>query len=156
MSRRSKSSRLPPAVDRLPGENSAEEEARLFAEEMRRLGSVPDKDQGPAAADGGRTPQRLKIPRRRQIVPDDRLDLHGKTVEEARLALDRFVAVARGERLRVVLVVTGKGLRSAGGTPVLKRELERWVRAEGAAHVRAYGEAPRALGGAGAYLLYLL
>ncbi len=54
-----------------------------------------------------------------------------------------------------MIVVTGKGLRSERGVPVLKQTVERWLRRSGKHQVRAFSEAPRALGGSGAFLLYL-
>lgn len=146
----------PPRYRRVwdPGGSDEEAERRLFLEEMTRLDAVPDKD-GASAASGPRPPHRLKIPRSKVLHPDDRLDLHGLTAEIARATLDRFMAQARRHRLAMVLVVTGKGHGSPGRVGVLKTELERWVLAEGAEHVRAFAEAPRPLGGTGAYILYL-
>ena len=131
-----------------------DDEQRLFLEAMNRLDAIPDKDrQDPVQ--GPRPPQRVKVPRSQTVHPDDRLDLHGLKLEQARFALERFLVEARRHELGLVLVVTGRGHGSPGRVGVLKSELERWVQGEGAAYVRAFAEAPRALGGAGAYLLYL-
>ena len=40
---------------------------------------------------------------------DARLDLHGESIESARLRLQRFLSGARAEGHRLVLVITGKG-----------------------------------------------
>lgn len=40
---------------------------------------------------------------------DDRIDLHGQTIESARVSLKRFLAEARSQGHRLVLVITGKG-----------------------------------------------
>ena len=40
---------------------------------------------------------------------DARLDLHGESIETARVALQRFLSSARAEGHRLVLVITGKG-----------------------------------------------
>lgn len=40
---------------------------------------------------------------------DARLDLHGQSVEQARVRLQRFLAQSRAEGHRLVLVITGKG-----------------------------------------------
>ena len=114
---------------------------------------VPDKDtvEEPAIPKRG-------LPRRRtrgQRPPDARLDLHGKRADEARHALTFFVERSHRRGHRRILVITGKGRRSEGGVSVLKREVERWVRGRGAAWVEEWSQAPRHLGGEGAYLLYL-
>ena len=53
-----------------------------------------------------RTSQRLA---RGQIETEARLDLHGRTQEDARIALRAFLTRSRAEGLRCVLVITGKG-----------------------------------------------
>ncbi len=53
-----------------------------------------------------RTRQRLI---RGQVHIEARLDLHGFTVEEAHMRLRGFIAAARQQGLRTVLVITGKG-----------------------------------------------
>ncbi|MDY7094414.1 MAG: Smr/MutS family protein [Acidobacteriota bacterium] len=138
----------------LPGEKPEDEERELFLREMERLGTAPDKDRVQRKKAPPK-PRKVKIPRGLQLTTDDRLDLHGLTVEQARHALQRFMVQARRHQMSTVVVVTGKGRRSPGGVSVLKRELERWLASEGAEFVRAYGEAPRSLGGAGAFVLHL-
>ncbi len=61
--------------------------------------------------------------------PDLReIDLHGLTIERAqtRLSQELYMARARGER--VVMVVTGKGWHSPGGTARLRPAMETWLR----------------------------
>jgi DNA-nicking Smr family endonuclease len=53
-----------------------------------------------------RTSQRLA---RGQVEYEARLDLHGLTVEQARVALMRFLAESAAKGRRLVLVITGKG-----------------------------------------------
>lgn len=53
-----------------------------------------------------RTSQRLA---RGQIEIDARIDLHGESVETARLKLTNFIVNARSRGARTVLVITGKG-----------------------------------------------
>lgn len=146
-----------PRKPSLPGEagRSAEPDRDLFLEALERLEVVPDKDLSPEGKAGGRRVQRRPPDKRLTEAPAAILDLHGKRAEEAFEALDRFVQQSRLEGERTALVITGKGLRSPGGVAVLKETLERWVRNEGAGNLDAYSEAPRALGGRGAYVLYL-
>ncbi len=134
-----------------PPVSAAEQAERdLFLRAMARLGPVPNKD---AAAPKPR-PQKKLDPRQLEN-PEASLDLHGKTVEEARRELASFIPRMAAEGLRTLLVVTGKGHGSPGGSSVLKQEVERWVKNEGRTLVKQIGEAPRPLGGTGAYLVEL-
>ncbi len=52
---------------------------------------------------------------RGKLVPQASIDLHGMTVAAAERAVTRFLDDATARDLRVVLVVTGKGVRLEGG-----------------------------------------
>lgn len=54
------------------------------------------------------------------------LDLHGLTVEEARQAVEHFLQDCLANRLRVVLIIHGKGHHSQ--MPILKNKLNLWLR----------------------------
>lgn len=54
------------------------------------------------------------------------LDLHGMTVEEARIAVDHFLRECLHENIRVVLIIHGKGHHSE--MPILKNKLNHWLR----------------------------
>lgn len=54
------------------------------------------------------------------------LDLHGKTVTEARDALGIFLLQCQRRKLRHVLIVHGKGRGSS--KPILKNKLNHWLR----------------------------
>jgi DNA-nicking Smr family endonuclease len=113
----------------------------------------------------GRTSERL---RRGQLEPQSRLDLHGLTEAAAHRALEVFLGQARAQGLRLVLVVTGKGLkppaedepfdlelhtRSRG---VLRSMVPRWLRERALASLIAdVRAAHRRHGGAGALYIYL-
>lgn len=71
-----------------------------------------------------RTGQRLK---RGRLPIEARLDLHGRTQEEAHLALAAFIEGSHAAGRRCVLVVTGKGLRPDGSVGVLRRNVPRWL-----------------------------
>ncbi len=71
-----------------------------------------------------------------------RLDLHGMTQREAHAELRRFIRDAAARGCRCVLVITGKGSRSDGGSGVrdpapgvLRRSAPRWL---GAADLSPY------------------
>lgn len=54
------------------------------------------------------------------------LDLHGKTVAEARVAVDKFLQQCLQQGLRVALIIHGKGHHSQ--MPVLKNKINHWLR----------------------------
>jgi len=80
-------------------------------------------------------------------------DLHGLTVDEAHDSLADFLVEARGQGLRCVRVIHGKGLTSHNREPVLKGKVRRWLAQWD--DVLAYAEAPQHAGGGGAVLVLL-
>ncbi len=84
---------------------------------------------------------------------EEELDLHGLTAEGAEVETTRFLAECRRLGVRCVRIIHGKGLRSAGGEPVLKGR----VRAHLARHpaVLAFVEPHAPDGGSGAVLVLL-
>ena len=81
-----------------------------------------------------------------------RLDLHRRTVEEARREVHRFLAIGRGRGWRCVAILHGRGVRSA--TPGrLKSYVAHWMRQ--APEVIACSSAPLGQGGAGAMFVLL-
>lgn len=80
----------------------------------------------PLAAIDRRT--RQKIARGRQEI-DGRIDLHGHTQHEAHAALLRFLSARQAKGARVVLVITGKGVRGDNGRErgVLRRQVPLWL-----------------------------
>ena len=94
---------------------------------------------------------------RGQIEIDGRIDLHGRTLNEAHAALLRFLHRAQGEGLKTVLVITGKGgLDPERGRGVLRRQVPLWLTLPDLrAYVLAVEEAHVAHGGAGALYVRL-
>ncbi len=78
----------------------------------------------PLAPLGRRLKQR--VARGKQAI-DARLDLHGLTQSEAHAALLRFLRNAQARDARLVLVITGKGVREDGERGVLKRQVPHWL-----------------------------
>ncbi|MGR2740253.1 Smr/MutS family protein [Billgrantia sp. Q4P2] len=72
-----------------------------------------------------RTCSQLK---RGQIAWEAGLDLHGYSVDEARLELENFLKEAVGNRMRCVLVVHGKAWGSTADYPVIKSHVNAWLR----------------------------
>lgn len=89
-----------------------------------------------------------------RIPAQDRIDLHGLTVDEARVELEGFIRRSRQKGLKCVNVVHGRGLRSPGG-PLLKNGVRQWIESGPLRKmVMAYATAPAREGGPGAtYLL---
>lgn len=90
---------------------------------------------------------------RGQIAVEDDLDLHGMRVHEARDALARFFDECARRELRCVRIVTGKGLGSPGTAPVLKAQVDRWLRL--LPQVLAFHSATARDGGTGAVYVLL-
>lgn len=94
--------------------------------------------------------------RRGEFATQAHLDLHGMTQAAAREALSSFIVESVRSGLRSVLVVHGRGLRSAGGHPVLKHATAHWL-SHGTigGHVLAFTTARPSDGGAGAMYVLL-
>lgn len=71
---------------------------------------------------GGRDPGEERHHLRR-LRPQDRLDLHGLTVEEAKRQADRFLRESYQRGLLKVLIIHGKGHHSERGKGVLKESI---------------------------------
>lgn len=86
-----------------------------------------------------------------------RLDLHGRARAEAAPALERFVAAAAASGRRCLLVIHGRGNRSAPDGPVVRPAVWDWLSGSrrARASVMAFVSAPPRLGGAGATLILL-
>ena len=78
---------------------------------------LTEKDELPAPA------QSLQGAIRNSPPPQDRIDLHGCTGAEAEIKTENFLARSRRNRLKTVLIITGKGLHSPEGS-VLKDVIE--------------------------------
>ena len=71
--------------------------------------------------------------KRGKMKPEAKLDLHGKTLDQARPALTRFILDAQANGKRLVLVVTGKGKHKDDGGPiptrlgVLRHNVPQWL-----------------------------
>jgi DNA-nicking Smr family endonuclease len=82
-----------------------------------------------------------------------RLDLHGKTNEEARIATNAFLYQACNENARVVSIIHGQGHGSRAGHAVLKQSVKNWLVQNN--NVLAFCAAPINAGGHGAVLILL-
>ncbi len=83
-------------------------------------------------------------------APDDTLDLHGKTREEAIMMVQNFVMTAYHQRFRTLLIITGKGKHSGKEGPILNQVVKNWLQKNGTRYIKNFGPAPGEYGGAGA------
>jgi len=95
----------------------------------------------------------LRKLRRTHWVIQDHLDLHGLNAEQAALATAEFIADSKRRGLRCVRIVHGKGLRSVGREPVLKRRIRRLLTRRD--DVLAFAEPRSSEGGGGAVVVLL-
>ena len=98
-----------------------------------------------------------------KVEIDYKLDLHGLTQIEAKQALEKAILKAWEQRLRLILVITGKGLRQpksngfndSVGTGILRRAVPKWLKETPLSNcVLAFSSAQQTHGGSGA--LYVL
>jgi len=91
--------------------------------------------------------------------PEATLDLHGMTLAEAERAVARFLAESSEQGRRVVVVVTGKGLRLEGGRVFggrIRAEFPGWLdRADNRARIAGVRPAHPRHGGGGAFYILL-
>ncbi len=95
----------------------------------------------------------LKKMRRGQFGLDAELDLHGLTSTEARRELIKFLHFCEQDGYRCVRIIHGKGYRSDNLLPVLKNDLNIWLRQH--QEVQAFCSATQKDGGAGAVIVLL-
>jgi DNA-nicking Smr family endonuclease len=92
-------------------------------------------------------------------LPEAKLDLHGMTLAAAERAVTRFLAEAHASGHRVVLIVTGKGLRLDGGRMMggrIRAEFPGWLeRADNSGLVAGVKAAHPRHGGSGAFYVLL-
>lgn len=84
----------------------------------------------------------------KKMPPQDTIDLHGLTQEEARKALDDFVANARRRGLRKILIIHGKGIHSGAGDGVLSGLVRKFIETD--ERLGQSGHADKTMGGSGA------
>ncbi|MDR9433073.1 MAG: Smr/MutS family protein [Spiribacter sp.] len=144
--------RRPPPV---PGQRHADDRAVL-----REL-AAGESDDNPLGAEMGEAlayaraglhRKTLRRLRRGEFSVMAELDLHGQTVDSAKRLLSDFLNECHRRHLGCVRVIHGKGRRSSNAGPVLKGQVDRWLRQRD--DVLAFCSARPVDGGTGA--LYVL
>lgn len=96
---------------------------------------------------------------RGKLVPQASLDLHHMTLAAAERAVRRFLVEASAQNLRIVLIVTGKGVRLEGGRVLggrIRAEFIGWLnRADNRDLLRGVRPAHTRHGGSGAFYVLL-
>ena len=132
---------------RKPGAATLSSEARF---------RFPDPNESHLAAADGVSDAQLLTLRRGELEPEEDIDLHGLRREAAERLIATRIKSASARGLRCVLVVHGKGMRSAAGEAVLRDAVPNWLaKMPCAAHVKAFAPAPQKMGGEGATLVAL-
>jgi len=100
--------------------------------------------------------------KRGKLKPEGRIDLHGMTLDQAKPALQSFIAKSFTRERRLVLVITGKGRQSPDDGPipqrpgVLRHAVPQWLQSPPLSQmVLQIAEAHVRHGGGGAYYVYL-
>jgi len=65
--------------------------------------------------------------RRGELPIEEELDLHGYTVNEAKIAIQDFLYECKRQHIRYVRIIHGKGYRSEQKIPVLKTHVAYWL-----------------------------
>jgi len=131
------------------------EDERAVIEELARLTLDDDAEieEDASYLRPGLPREILRKLRRTHWVIQDDLDLHGFTGEEAAVQTAVFLADARRRGLRCVRIVHGKGLRSAGREPVLRKRIRKLLTRRD--EVLAFVEPRGFHGGSGAVVVLL-
>jgi DNA-nicking Smr family endonuclease len=135
----------------VPGSDEAERQ--LFLETLGTL-DAPFRDEFPEPDRRPARPSRMKLLQRGKLEIEATLDLHGLSRVEALERTGHFLDNACFHQLQTVLIVTGKGVHSAGEA-VLRTVVEDCLQAHSYAAVLEWGRAPREHGGEGALVVFL-
>lgn len=144
---------LPAADDSSPQDDQSEEEQFLQAIGELQVDfsdSYPAEEKAPRASAA-----RMKQLKQGKLAPEASLDLHGLPRAEVADKIRFFLQNADRQDWQTLLVITGRGVHSATGEPVLRKEAERFLSADGHKWVAEWGRAPKKYGGEGALILFL-
>ena len=112
------------------------------------LGEKYDLDHAP------RFKKKKKPARKASREPEDALDLHGLTVEEAAMRIRSFLLTSKLKGHYLVKIIHGKGLHSPGEAK-LKSLVVEFLNREGKRMISSWQHAPPNQGGEGAVFVYL-
>ena len=136
-----------------PGSGHDESDTAVFLHAIGNMEKVFKDEYSGDMPEKRAVPRRMKQVERGQLIPEDELDLHGLTVDEAKTKVLFFLQNAIYQGFSIVLLITGRGLHSASG-PVLRSAMEQLL-SEQTGQVVEWGVAPRRYGGEGALVAFL-
>ena len=126
----------------------------LMKQIFENVKDVPDKDPPLDQNAKGTSRNKSRFSTRDSLKrPDDEIDLHGKTSDEAIKIVQKFVIDCYQKNFRSALIITGKGHHSAEKAPVLKKEVKFWLERNGDSYITGFHDAPSRFGGSGAIWL---
>jgi len=96
--------------------------------------------------------RKLKITR--TFKPDDILDLHGETRDDALSRVQNAIQISEKGNYRTLLIITGKGMNSKEREGVLRKVVWDWLEHHKIDHPIRFQWAPPFLGGKGAILVF--
>lgn len=148
----------PKAEESLPDQERSLAEARSLSARLGMTEVLRERTKkSPAPPSFDRDVDRALSKGRRAI--EAKLDLHGMTLAAAERAVTAFIAEASERNRRVVLIVTGKGLRLEGGRVFggrIRAEFPGWLeRPENRPRVAGVRAAHPRHGGSGAFYVLL-
>ncbi|MBV8803143.1 MAG: Smr/MutS family protein [Gammaproteobacteria bacterium] len=126
-----------------------ESEPSLFFSDYEKMEAVGSEDRLEFFRPGIQH-KMIRNLRKGQYNAEAVLDLHGKTIEEAREILSLFLLDCQRKGIRHVIIIHGKG--RSHSKPIIKNKLNHWLRQT--EHVLAFCSATAQDGGTGA--LYIL
>ncbi len=130
------------------------EEQELFKQYLREGYDKPEPSE--EISTQIHLPEQLerRLPKSMVLATDAILDLHLKTKQESLIALQAFFreAVHSGDRL--LLIITGKGHHSER-KGVLREFVRKWLTGDGRHWILWFADAPRKMGGSGAFVVRL-
>ncbi len=130
-------------------------EDRFMEEMFDQINQVPDKETPPEHVEKTKQKVTRDSPFAALSGPEAQIDLHGKTRDEAIKEVGIFVKTCHTRKLCNILIITGKGQHSGERGPVLKKEVEKWLRTSGRPLIRRFHDAPPRYGGSGALWIEL-
>ncbi len=140
----------------LPSEDEISLAAFQDFVEGRSVFTIQYTDEYMEGAAPGVDPQLVQRLHHGDFAIQRQLDLHGYTVEESKVLLDRFLNSAFSGGVRCVRLIHGRGKNSPDNRPVLKEHVQMWL-SQGrlSRMVEAFVTAPARDGGAGAAYVLL-
>ena len=73
--------------------------------------------------------KRMKLKLERGLIrPETKLDLHGKTLLEAKESLSQFIKSSINNNIRCILVITGKKKTLNGSSGLIRKNLPLWLK----------------------------